>query len=313
MVLGYNTSTNEVTFFTSSSNSTTSTIIDISTNTNFYPTFVSATSGNLPINVDSNLTYNPSSDTLSVGYINLRNPFLMDEFVSAGGSPFQWNFSGAGTGSFFSGTFAPTLANVGIKRLGLFTMNSQASAGNNYYAQSSDAVYCPYNIQSLTFGFIPLGNGSLSAIGTDVGNINQAFGLALGISPTDTQTTSIMWRLSSNSAGIPSWSLVENNVVKETITGTNLTGGLTNKWCRAQIIFSNDGTKYYGLFTNLTNGVTYGTLKYVVSNPSTLCQLYIHTGTTDNIAKQIAFDYLILQNGCYPIGPLSNINSSSAR
>jgi hypothetical protein len=205
-VLGYDISRNEVTFFTPSTNSTTSTIIDVSINTTFYPTFVNATSGNLPMNVDSNLTYNPALDTLSVGYINLRNPFLMDEFVSAGGSPFQWNFSGTGAGSFFSGTFDPTLANVGIKRLGLFTMNSQAIAGNNYYVQSSNAVYCPYNVQSLTFGFIPLGNGSLSAVGTDVGNINQAFGLALGTSPTDTQTTSIMWRLSSNSAGIPSWS-----------------------------------------------------------------------------------------------------------
>ena len=36
-----------------------------STNASFYPTFVSATTGNLPIAVDSDLTYNPSTNTLT--------------------------------------------------------------------------------------------------------------------------------------------------------------------------------------------------------------------------------------------------------
>ena len=41
----------------------------VSTNAAFYPTFVSATSGNNPINVDADLTYNPSTNTLTAGTV----------------------------------------------------------------------------------------------------------------------------------------------------------------------------------------------------------------------------------------------------
>ena len=40
-----------------------------STNASFYPTFVSATTGNLAIAVDSDLTYNPSTNTLTAGTV----------------------------------------------------------------------------------------------------------------------------------------------------------------------------------------------------------------------------------------------------
>jgi len=69
--LGYDTTTKEVTYYTPSTNSSTSTITATSTNATFYPTFVSATSGNLGINVDTTLTYNPSTDTLTTGTENL--------------------------------------------------------------------------------------------------------------------------------------------------------------------------------------------------------------------------------------------------
>jgi hypothetical protein len=38
-------------------------------NAAYYPAFVSAVSGNLPVNVDSNLTYNPSTNTLTAGTV----------------------------------------------------------------------------------------------------------------------------------------------------------------------------------------------------------------------------------------------------
>jgi len=50
----------------SDSASSASTITAVSTNATFYPLFASATSGNLGINVNSSLTYNPSTTTLSV-------------------------------------------------------------------------------------------------------------------------------------------------------------------------------------------------------------------------------------------------------
>jgi hypothetical protein len=40
-----------------------------STNASYYPTFVSATTGNLGINVDADITYNPSTNTLATGTV----------------------------------------------------------------------------------------------------------------------------------------------------------------------------------------------------------------------------------------------------
>ena len=53
-----------------STNSTNSTIATDNTNASFYPTFVSATSGNLPLKVDTGISYNPNTETLSVTNIN---------------------------------------------------------------------------------------------------------------------------------------------------------------------------------------------------------------------------------------------------
>jgi hypothetical protein len=73
-VLSYNPSTNTLTCSNltgTASNATTATnatnvaTTATSTNATYYPTFVSATSGNNAINVDTTLTYNPSTDTLT--------------------------------------------------------------------------------------------------------------------------------------------------------------------------------------------------------------------------------------------------------
>lgn len=45
------------------------TVTAVSTNASFYPAFVSATTGNLGISVDSDLTYNPSTNTLTAGTV----------------------------------------------------------------------------------------------------------------------------------------------------------------------------------------------------------------------------------------------------
>lgn len=232
------------------------------------------------------------------------------DFNSADGGDFTWSSIGAGSSSIFNGTFDATLATVGLKRSGLLVLNSSATSGNNSYYQSANTSWNAKNIKSITFGLIPLGNGSLTTVGTDAGNINQAFGITLGVSIGDTQATSIIWRISSGSAGIPTWTLVENNVVKETLSGTNLTGGLTNKWCRASIVFTNNGSNFYGVFTNLTDNVSYTTATFSTTTPNTFCQIYLHTGTTNNTAKQIAFDYCLVENNCLDIGTSINVNSS---
>ena len=232
------------------------------------------------------------------------------DFNSADGGDFTWNSSGAGSSSIFNGTFDATLATVGLQRSGLLNLNSSATSGNNVYYQSANASWNAKNIKSITFGLIPLGNGSLTTVGTDAGNINQAFGIASGVSAGDTQATSIIWRISSGSASIPTWTLVENNVVKETLSGANLTGGLTNKWCRASIVFTNNGSNFYGVFTNLTDNVSYTTATFSTTTPNTFCSIYLHSGTANNTAKQIAFDYCLVENNCLDVGTSTNVSSS---
>lgn len=53
----------------SATNATNVAVTAASTNTSYYPTFVSTTTGNLGINVDADLTYNPSTNTLATGTV----------------------------------------------------------------------------------------------------------------------------------------------------------------------------------------------------------------------------------------------------
>jgi len=54
---------------TNATNATNVAVSASSANASFYPTFVSATTSNLPIAVDSDLTYNPSTNTLATGTV----------------------------------------------------------------------------------------------------------------------------------------------------------------------------------------------------------------------------------------------------
>jgi hypothetical protein len=268
-------------------------------------TFVGSLSGNA--------TSATSATTATSATYSLFNTFsYFTDFNSADSGDFTWNSSGAGTASIFNGTFDASLSSVGLSRSGLLNLNSTASPSTNLniYYQSENATWCPKFLNQLVFGFIPLGNGSLTTVGTEAGNINQAFGIALGNSATDTQATSLLWRLSSASATIPTWQLVENNVVKETLTGDNLTGGLTNKWCRAIIQITNNGTQFYGVFTNLTDNVSYTTATYDLTSPNTFCQIYFHSGTQNNTAKQIAFDYCLASTNCLNINVSDDVSTS---
>jgi uncharacterized protein YqkB len=50
-------------------NATNVTIATVATNASFYPTFVSTTTGNLPLKVDAGITYNPSSNLLTTNVV----------------------------------------------------------------------------------------------------------------------------------------------------------------------------------------------------------------------------------------------------
>ena len=76
-VMTYNPSSNTITANTfngalsgTATNATNTAVTAVSTNAAYYPTFVSATSGNLPQSLNSNLSYNPSTAILTTtGYI----------------------------------------------------------------------------------------------------------------------------------------------------------------------------------------------------------------------------------------------------
>lgn len=286
----------------------------------FTPTFVSA---NSPIRLDfqsTGIRYQPSTGTLAVNYLNNYCPSLFDDFTATigtstnyGSSPYDWyqqTLGTAGTSNMFAGTYSAGLSAVGNRRLGLIQIQSASSVGSCVMVTSQSTIYQPSALQSITFGFIPLGNGTLASTGSDAGNIYQTFGLASGTSATGANANSIFWRLSSNSASIPTWTLVENNVVVSTLSGTNLVNGLTNKWCRATITFTNNGANYQGTFTNLTDNVSFSTAVLATTNPNFFYQMYMSSATDNATAKNIAFDYVSTQLNTQPIG-LTNASTSS--
>lgn len=74
----YNNSTNTLTatnFSGTASNSTNVNITSTNTNATYYPTFVSTTTGNLPQLVDTELTYNPSTNLLTTPNINVSSNY----------------------------------------------------------------------------------------------------------------------------------------------------------------------------------------------------------------------------------------------
>ena len=62
-----------------STNTTNIAVNSSSTDASFYPTFVSTTTGNLPPLVDTQLSYNPSSNTLTVPNINVSSTIQSGE------------------------------------------------------------------------------------------------------------------------------------------------------------------------------------------------------------------------------------------
>ena len=71
---------------TTATNAVNTGITAVATNATFYPTFVSATTGNLPIDVSTGLTFNPSTNTLSL--TSLTASGQITSTVTTGTAPF---------------------------------------------------------------------------------------------------------------------------------------------------------------------------------------------------------------------------------
>jgi hypothetical protein len=133
------------------------------TNSTFYPTFVSATSGYNPINVDINLSYNPSTDVMSFG-----NPPICS--VSASTANQLINFNNFTNIQSYNPVLRDTLGN---------TLNS----GNyiqriGYYIQIGNLVWFQTRIQiSAKTGLGASGNGiqiTLPITASAITNLTQS-------------------------------------------------------------------------------------------------------------------------------------------
>ncbi len=219
--------------------------------------------------------------------------------------------TGSGVVLYYTGNFSSEIINGTIGRRGLLQVRSGGSAGTDAKVLS-DVIYSLANIKKLTFGFIPLGTETFAAEGrTPIGNIFQILGLS-AIRQTTGQTTtqSVIWRLASGSATIPTWEFVMNNVVQY----TSVLGELTGKWCRVSFDITFDGVDYLvqSTLTNLTDGTTETTAVYPLTTgyeftPNSI-GLYFSTRTSDNNQKFLGVDYCELQQNLYNIGGGNTLN-----
>jgi hypothetical protein len=298
-----------------------------STNASFYPTFVSATTGNLPQLVDTDLTYNPSTNVMSFTalpecsaipindnqlvnksfvYNTTLEDFDADTNTAAfAGNKIVFGESGSGSYIYYLGDFSSDVIGGTIGRRGILQLNSGGSGGNETMLLP-DRIYSLANITKLTFGFIPLGNENFATEGrVPPANIAQALGLSGAVQQTGTATSqSILWRLLSLSGTVPTWEFVINNVVQYTST----LGELTGKWCRVSFDISFDGVNYsvQSTLTNLTDGTTETTAVYTLTtgfvfNLNSIAP-YMLSGTNNNTNKYLGIDYCELQQNLYNIG-----------
>lgn len=280
--------------------------------------------GNIVMNTNNitRLAINPTGE-LVYNYWNVGNPFYFDDFTALSESgPFFWDYTNASSRlALFSGTYNATIRSVGVKRLGVLQLFTDGgiTPDDTYAQQSVGSFTAGNNIKSIQFGFIPLGNGSLTTAGSDVGNIRQGFGFATGSLNGDDTQVGIQWRLNSGTATIPDWKLMEGTTVRATLTGTNLTGGLTNKWCRATIEFLSS-TTYRGVFTNLTDGAVFTTSTFTINDTGSgltnelMGRIYFHNGQPNSTSsKRIAFDYCLVQTNCQPLNVLVTPDENRTR
>ena len=165
-------------------------ITAVSTNSTFYPTFVSATTGNLALDVNSNFTYNPST-----GNVSTSGDFVATGNVWANGGYFRTNASTAyivnstPTSVFIAGG-ATTGTTIGHSS-GTVTINGNLQASTNGFAigyrdipqvsftgnttvSLSDAGKHYYSTQSTSYSLTVPNNSSTSfAIGSAINVVNQ--------------------------------------------------------------------------------------------------------------------------------------------
>ncbi len=248
-------------------------------------------------------------------------PSYFEDFTGGSGTTMgtylQYRFTGGGAVSVYEGATLNANIQSGYNgRIGAITMNSTTVAGDACLL-ATEETFRLANIKTITYGFNNCGNQLPTdvASGTDFGNGDIYMGLTSEV-PNDSGTmvnTTILWRYSAPTGTVSNWALVENNVVKVSLSGANLTGSLSNKWIRCSIVFVSGGTQYYGIFNNLTNGVVFQTNIFTISGTTSIntnvCSV-MGVSTSNATLKSVLMDYVLIEPNTLPInGGLSQTTS----
>jgi hypothetical protein len=213
-----------------------------------------------------------------------------------------------GTASIFGGVYDATIQTVAERRLGMVYMNSTGGSGDESLIESDDTYRFPM-LGSVAFGFFPLGSSNFPLTsGSRTDQLQIIMGLGVINSPSGSfSQTGVYWRLTATTSSAVNWSLVEDDVIQSTLSGTGLTGQLTGKWLRCKISFYNNGANYFGEFWNLTDGAYFRTNNFTTNAPTAQTNLTvsINVGTTDGTTKALGLDYVAVELNTLPLGGLS--------
>ena len=235
--LTYNPSTNTLTCTnitgtcsnaTNATNSTNATNISIAadaTNASFYPTFVSTTTGNLPLKVDGGITYNPSTNllTTTVSSVNVTAVSTDADYRV----PFLATTTGSSTVSSDGGiTYNPSLNALNVSRInsgyvgGVILIDGTNTGSLNYYVtlnKSASNLADLYNQSSLTPVSATLSGAATGSLVTTV-NVNDLADRILifpnwGIKGYQNSNYSTLLIDIGNNNDFPIWAEITNNVM----------------------------------------------------------------------------------------------------
>jgi hypothetical protein len=250
-----------------------------------------------------------TSDIIESNYNFVGVPSYFEDFYYSGSSTTfgeQISFTQTGSGgtaSIFTGLYDATIQTIAERRLGMLYMSSGGTSGFESLIESDDSYRYPM-FASIAFGFIPLGASNFTSTTGRTDQLQVIYGMGVIDSPSGSfSQTGVYWR-NTTTTSVVNWSLVEDGVIQETMFGTNLTGQLVGKWCRASITFLNNGANYFGEFWNLTNGAYYRTNTYATNAPNAQAnlQIAINSGTTTGTTRTFGLDYVNLVLNTLPLG-----------
>lgn len=260
-----------------------------------------------------------TSDIIESTYSFTAVPSYFEDFYYANsastilGEIMPFTQTGAvGTANIFGGAYDATIQTVAERRLGMVYMNSGGTNGNESLLKGDDSFRYPM-LGAVAFGFIPLGTSDFTTTTGRTAQTQVIMGLGVINNPSGNfSQTGVYWRLTATTSSAVSWSLVEDDVIQETLTGTNLTGQLTGKWLRCKISFLNNGANFFGEFWNLSDSAYYRTNTYATNAPNaqTNLSVAINVGTTTGTRRTMGLDYAEIVLNTLPLG---GNNSTSFR